>query len=401
MVALIHGVADHCEPFLEKKALGKEMFEAKDLMRNFATDVIVSTGFGYDSDSVNDPTNFFKKNADLLIAKSFNLKMVLVFFLFLFAPRILRWLDWSFLHKEAETFFAAAIMKAIKERQASGEKRNDFIDIFRDILKKEAQDAVEGTSSNFTLRNEQQQTDSGIEKSLSNENKKTATDEKKKKQTLKENQEEVEKILISNSLLMFVAGFNTVSSSSAIMLYFLAKKPEFQECLYKEISEALESAETPGQLDYASIMNLQYMDQFFQETLRMYPFIHLQRSSVTEYTLPNTDITIPKDMLVRFASTAVVKDPKYFPNPEEFNPENFNAENKTNRHPLASGGFGHGPRNCIAQRFAKLEIKIVIARIMQKYRILTCEKTIEKLVPDPKSREFQPKGGVWITVEKR
>ena len=200
---------------------------------------------------------------------------------------------------------------------------------------------------------------------------------------------------------MFIAGFDTVSTSAAIMLYFLAKNPEYQERLYKEICEAVESSETPGQLDYASIMNLMYMDQFFQEALRMYPLIHLERSSATDYKLPNTDIFINKDMLVRFPVPAVVKDPKYFSNPERFNPENFNAENKIDRHPLASGSFGHGPRNCIAQRFATLEVKTVVARIMQKYRVLTCEKTVEKLVPDPKSRSFQPKGEIWIAVQKR
>ena len=148
-------------------------------------------------------------------------------------------------------------------------------------------------------------------------------------------------------------------------------------------------------------MNLPYMEMFFQESLRMYPLTHLERASNTAYKIPGTEITLPKDLLVRFPAPSIVKDPKYFPNPEVFNPENFTAANKNARHSLASGGFGHGPRNCIAQRFATMEVKIVVARILHKYRILPCDKTVDKLIPDPKSRSQQPKGEVWIKVELR
>ena len=143
------------------------------------------------------------------------------------------------------------------------------------------------------------------------------------------------------------------------------------------------------------------MEMFFQETFRMYPFGHLERASVKPYKIPGTDVTIPKDVIVRFAAGGIAKDPKYYPNPEVFNPQNFTAANKNARHPLVSGGFGHGPRNCIAQRFATMEIKILIARILTKFRILPCNKTIDVLIPNPRSRQHQPIGEIWITVELR
>ena len=378
MVSLIHGIASHCNGFLENK-IG-ESFEAKELMRKFAMDVIVSTGFGYECDSINDPSNIFKTNAELMVGKSLNLRMVLILFLLLFAPRVLRWLDWPFLNKEAEQFFAAAITKAIKERQESGERRNDFIDICIDILQKEVDDIdsqfIKDHPNRDGSESQKQQTEKGVRK------------------------EEIERILISNSLLMFLAGFDTVSSATSILFYFLAKNPEYQERLYQEIAEAVEVAGT-DHLDYAGVMNLPYMEMFFQESLRMYPLTHLERSSNTPYKIPGTEIVIPKNLMVRFPATSIVKDPKYFPNPEVFNPENFTAANKNARHPLASGGFGHGPRNCIAQRFATMEVKIVVARVLHNYRILPCDKTVDELIPDPKSRSQQPKGEVWIKAERR
>lgn len=317
-----------------------------------------------------------------MVGKSFTMKMVFKLFLMLFLPRIFRWLDLPFLNKEAQQFFAATVMKAIKERQESGKRRNDFIDICTDILKKEVEDI-----------------DSQFIKDQPNE---VSGDTKSQRQQIKKGvrKEEIERILISNSLLMFIAGFDTVSNSTAILFYFLAKNPEYQERLYQEIAEAVQVAGTE-ELDYAGIMNLPYLEMFFQESLRMYPLTHLERSSNTVYKIPGTEITLPKDLIVRFPATAVVKDPKYFPNPEVFDPENFTTANKKARHPLASGGFGHGPRNCIAQRFATMEVKIVVARILHKYRILPCDKTVDKLIPDPKSRAQQPKGEVWIKVELR
>ena len=96
-----------------------------------------------------------------------------------------------------------------------------------------------------------------------------------------------------------------------------------------------------------------------------------------------------------------MKDEKFFSQPEVFNPDNFSAKNKSERNPYASMPFGQGPRNCIGMRFALLQVKAAIVRLVYNYRILQSEKTVDKLIPDPLSRSMMPKGGIWIKVEKR
>ncbi len=52
----------------------------------------------------------------------------------------------------------------------------------------------------------------------------------------------------------------------------------------------------------------------------------------------------------------IMKDEKYFSNPEKFDPEHFSPEKKAERSPYTFLAFGQGPRNCIGMRFALLQV---------------------------------------------
>ncbi|ELU15788.1 hypothetical protein CAPTEDRAFT_88211, partial [Capitella teleta] len=53
----------------------------------------------------------------------------------------------------------------------------------------------------------------------------------------------------------------------------------------------------------------------------------------------------------------------------------FTAERRAELHPLAWLPFGAGPRNCIGLRFALLQAKIVLAKLIKKFRIVPCQQT--------------------------
>ena len=61
--------------------------------------------------------------------------------------------------------------------------------------------------------------------------------------------------------------------------------------------------------------------------------------TIQDYTIPNTDFIIKKDMMVKIPSNAIMKDPQFFDNPEEFNPLNFSADEKANRNPYSFLGL--------------------------------------------------------------
>jgi len=372
MVPLIHKIADECNSHLE--GLCRQNIEGKDLMKRFALDVIVSTGFGYDNNSFKNPNNFFKENSDLLFGGKLTFKHIIAGFLLLLSiPELIRLYDMPAFNKKAEMFFANMVLQSIDERRKSGKRRNDLIDLVQDVMIKEEQKGNIAKSCGENINAQQ--------------------DQEQYQWTL----EELQEVLVSNSLLMFLAGFDTVSTAAGVSLYFLAKHPDYQERLYQEVLKAIEENGGDEKLDYAAIMNLEYMDMFFQESQRMYPIFFLERASKSDYTVPGTDLVIPKGIFVRIATTAIVKDEKIFPNPHVFDPDNFNEERKAARHDFAVGTFGHGPRGCIAKRFAMMEVKLIIC----KFKILPCDKTVDELIPDSTSRSFQPKGELWFTIEKR
>ena len=141
----------------------------------------------------------------------------------------------------------------------------------------------------------------------------------------------------------------------------------------------------------------------WNETLRRYtPLPILQRATMEDYKIPNTDVIMKKGMEIFFNVSGLHNDPKYFPEPEKFNPEHFSKESKSSRHPYAFAPFGHGPRNCIGMRFAMLEAKMAMVALLAKYDLCVSEKTIKGRVElDPSSGLSAPKDGLYIKVKAR
>lgn len=90
------------------------------------------------------------------------------------------------------------------------------------------------------------------------------------------------------------------------------------------------------------------------------------------------DYLVPKGITVALSILLAHRDPKIWPDPLKFDPDRFLPENSKGRNTYAFVPFSAGPRNCIGQRFALLEAKIVLTAILRKWRVKSV-KTIDTI----------------------
>jgi len=179
------------------------------------------------------------------------------------------------------------------------------------------------------------------------------------------------------------------------------KNLEIQNRARDEVLESLDSSQD-GKLSYQQLQGLEYMEQVFHEVLRLWqPLALNQRACTQDYKIPGTDLTLKAGEEIFINVIGFHRDPKHFPNPDEFNPDNFSKEAKEKRHPYAYMGFGHGPRNCIGMRFALLEAKLVMSSVLQNFEILWCSNSPSTLTPNIDGLLGAPKEPLTVNIRRR
>ena len=135
----------------------------------------------------------------------------------------------------------------------------------------------------------------------------------------------------------------------------------------------------------------------FPETLRKYPIVPvLNRTCVKDYKIPGTDQVIEKGVEVFIPALALQNDGNYYNDPEKFKPERFIEESSANK-PYYP--FGDGPRNCIGMRMGKIQTKVGILLMLQKFKYEL--KSKHDMEFDPQLFLLAPKDSVKLRVIKR
>ncbi|XP_057666258.1 cytochrome P450 4C1-like isoform X2 [Diorhabda carinulata] len=158
-------------------------------------------------------------------------------------------------------------------------------------------------------------------------------------------------------------GHDTTSMSICFTLMLLANYRKYQDEIYEEVVTVIGDNEDP---DINRLNDLRLMERFIKESLRLYPSVPFISRSLEEDTIVNGYL-LPNKAIVNIHIFDIHRNEKDWPEPEKFDPDRFLPENCVNRHPYAYVPFSAGPRNCIGQRFAMLEIKAVLCGILRNF----------------------------------
>ena len=145
-----------------------------------------------------------------------------------------------------------------------------------------------------------------------------------------------------------------------------------------EVDQVMKS--TNGKPTYDSLSHeMPYLDAVFSETLRRHPIAFLNRICSKEFELPpalpnGKAYKMKPGMGLMIPVPGIHSDPKYYDDPETFNPDRFLGK-KITLADMSNLGFGLGPRMCIGNRFAILEIKALLVHLLARCSLERCAKS--------------------------
>jgi cytochrome P450 len=195
------------------------------------------------------------------------------------------------------------------------------------------------------------------------------------------------------ALTLFLAGHETTANALAWTWYLLSQHPDVERRLHSELDDVLQGRAP----ELADVPQLRYAEMILAEALRLYPPAWaIGRMATGPFELGGVEI--PAKSICILSPYLVQRDPRWFPNPENFDPERWTPEARDARPKFSYFPFGGGARVCIGERFAWMEGVIVMAAIAQKWRL--------RLAPDQRAEPLplitlRVKGGLPMVIEAR
>ncbi|KAL9878415.1 putative cytochrome P450 4d14 isoform 1-T3 [Glossina fuscipes fuscipes] len=171
-----------------------------------------------------------------------------------------------------------------------------------------------------------------------------------------------------------MAGFDTSAHTLCYVLYLLSRHPDVQQKAFLEIF-SLYGTDRESSITMEDLSKLKYLECVIKETLRVYPTVPFygrvfDEDIVAVFIDCLDGKIIPGGTALLICPIRSNENPEYFPEPKRFNPERFNGETIKKIPEYAFAPFSAGPRSCIGTKFAIVEIKCTLIRMLLEYEIL-------------------------------
>lgn len=173
-------------------------------------------------------------------------------------------------------------------------------------------------------------------------------------------------------------GHDTTSWQISWACHCIGSDSNVQKKIHEELDNIFGDSDRHVTVDDLSKMN--YLELAIKETMRKYPVVTQIGRELTEDIVVDGHF-LKKGLNVNILIHGIHQDERYFPEPEKFDPDRFLPENSKNIPPLAFIPFSAGKRNCIGQRFAIMEMKVLLSSIFRNFTLKSSYKTDDEILP--------------------
>ncbi|KAK5646142.1 hypothetical protein RI129_004606 [Pyrocoelia pectoralis] len=193
------------------------------------------------------------------------------------------------------------------------------------------------------------------------------------------------------------AGHDTTATALGFTTFCLSQNLKIQNNVVEELNEIF-ADDISRLVTLEDITKMRYMEAVIKEALRIYtPVPYISRTVSDEFEFDGG--TIPQGVTVLLNIHGLHHNPKYFPDPDRFIPERFLGDHNGNGFPYSHIPFSAGPRNCIGQKFAMLEMKSVLSILLRHYEILPSNPRHTPLLST--QTVLFSKNGIHVRIAKR
>ena len=194
-------------------------------------------------------------------------------------------------------------------------------------------------------------------------------------------------------MTILVGGYETAADLLAAAWALLAQHPDVEAALHEELRAVLGGCPPT----FADLPRLRYTGWVVAEALRLFPPAPaLGREVTAAFDLGGYRVARGTDVLI--SQWVVHRDPRFFDAPGRFRPARW-ADDLAGRLPrFAYFPFGGGPRVCIGNTFATMEMTLVLATIAQAYRLALPDDRPIAMETLPTLR---PHGGLRMIAQRR
>ena len=215
-----------------------------------------------------------------------------------------------------------------------------------------------------------------------------------------ESKDHAKTFIITNAIMLFFVGHDTMSGAMSITSFYLMKYPEVQEKVYNEIKAAVDDNNGDENLDYATLNNLTFLEKVMKESMRLWCINFFDRQCTKDYFIPELNFTVPKGMHVTIAGGKLMNDEKNVPDAMTFDPERHFGNDSS-----LSGSnyltFGQGPRSCPGMRLAMITQKLVWVHILNSFKLVKGDKFQDEWPFDPNIAGGIGFNAIFSKLEKR